>query len=269
MMNKIILRFDLDELDEEGMKRFLELIRRMNIKVNVFALEYQVRNKNIRKVIHQLEDAGCKIGLHSEPFFPKTRIWKTLLGFFSCGIYFFWFNIFKMLKMKKWIKGLIEEGLKEQVTTFKELGFNVDSHTFHAKNNSPGFDIDTNWQLLTAATKEAGCFKTFFSHKRVMGVPKGLTTKQRFVAPFYNPIEENGLTVYDTTFDDIFFYTMKGNMQDFKENIIDALDWCEDENVECFVVNFHPYHAFTYKMYDLEEALNFLNNQPGWRAVLE
>lgn len=269
-MNKIILRFDLDELDEEGMKRFLELIERMNVKANVFALEYQVRDKKISTILHQLESTGCKIGLHSEPFFPKTRIWKTPVGFISCGLYFFWFNIFKTFKMKKAMVGLMAEGLREQVATFKEHGFVIDSHTFHAKNNSPGFSVEENWKLLKRATKEAGCFKSFFSHERIMKIPKGLSVKQTFEPPLFNPVfDEDGLIVYDTCFDDIFFYTMKGDMNDFKENVINILDYSEDNDIDTFIINFHPYHTYNYKMYDLEEALSFLNNQSGWRVVLE
>ena len=263
-MNELILRFDLDELYEEHLKKFLELVKTKKFKSHLFALEYQVVDKKLNVLLKQLELEGCDVGLHSEPFFPRVNLWKNPISFVKYGLVYSQFLLFNKLKDKKSLTKLIAHQLQNQAITYKNAGFNAFSHSLHARNNYMNFTIEENWEVFKQAPKDAVCFEKFFSHEKIMNVRKGVEEKQEFKPPYLNVKKEGILKTYTTGFDDTFFYVMKGDMNDAKENITKALRWCEANNVTTFVVSIHPYHCYHHNFYKLEELIDFLTNIKGW-----
>jgi len=263
-MNKIILRFDMDEMKEPQMERFLSLLKVKKFKAHLFALEYQIRNRKLNILLKEMEQLGCEIGLHSEPFFPRWELWKMPNFFISYALRYVKFLQLNNSKNKDKIKDLIAVELKKQAETFKKAGFDVKSHSLHAQNNKLNFTISETWELLKWASIQSKSFNNFYSHEKIMSVPKGSKKKQEFKPPFFNSTTEIRMNILSTSFDDIFFHTMNGNLQDARDNIEKALSWCENNGVDTFVVNIHPYHDYTHKLYNMSDFIDLLMNVEGW-----
>ncbi len=226
----LIFRHDMDAINEELFCRFIDKEKGSGSQASLFFRVVQF--KKLKEAIKRIDRKQYEIGLHSEanPWLIPSRP-----------------------EFAKVIEIMYRNKLQKQ---FKEAAFfsglSLSGHSPHAFHNYLPFKSMMSWMIIEKAS--LGVVDYLSDWKIPSRVPQGQDFPFCYEAPYRVEIRASSMAVFQTCWDDKFFFTPeeceslgikkdKRSLEDGFESVKRHIDNCVRRN-HPMVINLHPYLWF-------------------------